>query len=237
MQGSNNQTPISNQTSEMCFSQDHNRQGYENAKNSFPSGVGMKQAFDGSNGGAAFNFLSGASRNSGSWNIPGAEKTTTHTYLETAEERFAKKVKERFGKKTENNNNTSTPESLMSKVGWNFGGESMRPPTNLYATTDMSSDASLSTAAHSFAASRTIDSVNMEYNPRSFLSEASFIKPPIPKHPVVEEKKPISVVEEEMKAIIDHQINCVSLLNEVGSKVKKKVDYTIKEVPNSKIKV
>jgi len=46
-----------------------------------------------------------------------------------------------------------------------------------------------------------------------------------------------NAVEDIMNAIQHNQINCVSLLNEVGSKVKKKVDYLIKEVPTGKIKV
>jgi len=52
-----------------------------------------------------------------------------------------------------------------------------------------------------------------------------------------EKNSSANAVEELMKAIQLYQINCVSLLNEVGSKVKKKVDYLIKEVPTGKIKV
>jgi len=235
---SNKQASIPIQTSEVGFSQyQNNRQGYESAENSFP-GVGMEQAFDGSKGGA-FNFLGEARDHSrpsaypvSSYFNPGIEKSPISNSLEAAEDRFAKKVRERFGKKTDS---MPVAESLISKMGWTFGGESMRPPTNPYAET--SSDYGSVSTVHSLGASRIADSMNLEYNPRSFLSEASFMKPPVLK-PVVEEKKPNSVViEEQMTAINDHQINCVSLLNEVGSKVKKKVDYTIKEVPNSKIKV
>jgi len=54
---------------------------------------------------------------------------------------------------------------------------------------------------------------------------------------VEEAKSGSSPAEDIMNAISQNQINCVSLLNEVGSKVKKRVDYVIKEVPVGKIKI
>ncbi len=55
--------------------------------------------------------------------------------------------------------------------------------------------------------------------------------------PIEESKSSSSPAEDIMTAIGQNQINCVSLLNEVGSKVKKRVDYVIKEVPVGKIKM
>jgi len=54
---------------------------------------------------------------------------------------------------------------------------------------------------------------------------------------IEEAKSGSSPAEDIMSAINQNQINCVSLLNEVGSKVKKRVDYVIKEVPVGKIKI
>jgi len=55
--------------------------------------------------------------------------------------------------------------------------------------------------------------------------------------PIEESKSSSNPAEDIMNAIAQNQINCVSLLNEVGSKVKKRVDYVIKEVPVGKIKM
>lgn len=53
-----------------------------------------------------------------------------------------------------------------------------------------------------------------------------------------EPKKAIGAAcAEIMKSINENQLNCVSILNEVASKVKKRVEYQIKEVPMGKIKI
>lgn len=48
---------------------------------------------------------------------------------------------------------------------------------------------------------------------------------------------PKDSAEEMLKLINEHQMNCVSLLNEICSKVKKKIDYQIKDLPDIKTKV
>ena len=48
---------------------------------------------------------------------------------------------------------------------------------------------------------------------------------------------PASKVEEIMNTVETYKINCISLLNEISTKIKKKVDYTMTESPFGKIRV
>jgi len=241
----NNQTSLPSKTFETGFSQSSStrpsaKPGYINAENQVFSSVPVEQTFDRSKQGG-LNLLRetrdfpGTSVGFASpWAGHSNSSLNQSSSLKETETRLGKKLRERF--RTDKFNppaqepkDNFTPASFMQEVGWGFGDETLRFAN---PNTDFSSDYSLSTA-HS---SRIVgpELINLEYNPHTLLSDLSSIR-----KPAMEEKKPVSevVVEDSMNAINDSQMNCVSLLNEVGSKVKKKIDYNIKEVPNSKIKV